>query len=351
MKPDFGGGDEILFETRGVAGVVTLHRPESLNAMTNRMFMALEKALKTWERDKEIHRVIIRAEGRAFCAGGDLLAVYDVGRAGNPNIGFFADEYRINAYLGRYPKPIVSLIDGIVMGGGVGISVHGSHRVFSQNSLFAMPEVGIGFFPDVGGSHLLSRIEDRFGLYLGLTASRIRYGDALASGIATHAVLSEDFGALAEALEYAGDTGSLIAPFAATPEPQTTMRMREWIAEWFSAASIVDLFERVESEAARGNELADAILTSFRRNSPTSLAVAFRQIREGARLSLDDCMRMEFRIVNRMLCGYDFYEGIRAAVVDKDGKPRWEKNSVYDVSASEVDAYFAPLPDGELAIK
>jgi enoyl-CoA hydratase/carnithine racemase len=184
-----------------------------------------------------------------------------------------------------------------------------------------------------------------------MTASRIRYGDALASGIATHAVSSEDIDALAGALEGEDDTDILLAPFETKPEPQTTPQMREQIAAWFSAPDILELFERVESAAAKGNELAETILASFSRNSPTSLAVAFRQINEGGALSLDECMTMEFRIVNRMLRGREFYEGIRAAVIDKDGKPRWEKKSIFEVSAAEVDAYFAPLPGGELRLK
>lgn len=350
MKVDFGGADEILFEKRGVAGVVTLNRPKALNAATRRMLLALEKALRSWEDDPEIRRVVIRAEGRAFSAGGDLMEVYRPGKEGKPYIDFFADEYRINAYLGRFPKPIVSLINGIVMGGGVGISVHGSHRVFSENAVFAMPEVGIGFFPDVGGSHFLSRIEGNFGLYLGLTAARIRHGDARMAGIATQTASADDFPVLLKALEGEGDTDELIAPFAKDPEPRMTVEMRKEIADWFSADTLVDIAARIESEAGRGNELASEIMTSLARASPTSLAVAFREIRAGAQLSLDDCMRMEFRIVNRMLRGHEFYEGIRAVVVDKDGKPHWERQNISDVTETDVDAYFAPLPDGELQI-
>lgn len=350
MTLDFGGADEILFEKRGVAGLVTLNRPNSLNAATRRMLLALERALKAWEHDNEISRVVIQARGRAFSAGGDLMEVYTPGLEGRPYVDFFADEYRINAYLGRFPKPIVSLVDGIVMGGGVGISVHGSHRVFSENAVFAMPEVGIGFFPDVGGSHFLSRIKDNFGLYLGLAAARIRDGDALMAGIATQAVAADDFAALAEALEREGETDGLIAAFSRIPEPKTTAEMRMQIADWFSAETLIELTRRVESEAVKGNELAASIMASFSRNSPTSLAVAFREIREGAKLSLDDCMRMEFRIVTRMLSGREFYEGIRAVVVDKDNKPHWQRRSIAEVSQAEIDAYFAPLPDGELRL-
>lgn len=152
---DFGGDDEIRFERSGAAGVVTLTRPQALNALTHKMVLALSRALTAWQVDRDVALVVLKAEGRAFCAGGDILKVYEAGRLGNPPIDFFADEYRLNAQIARFPKPYISLIDGIVMGGGVGLSFHGSHRVLTENAQFAMPEVGIGFFPDVGGSHLL----------------------------------------------------------------------------------------------------------------------------------------------------------------------------------------------------
>src|SRR5262245_4450692 len=161
---DFGGGDDIRFERMGFAGVVTLNRPQALNALTHGMIKALAKALVEWEADPAVKVVVVKAEGRAFCAGGDLMHVYRSRGTGQPPIEFFADEYRLNAAIARFPKPYVSLIDGIVMGGGVGISFHGSHRVMTENSVFAMPEVGVGFFPDVGGSHILPDLADNFGM-------------------------------------------------------------------------------------------------------------------------------------------------------------------------------------------
>ena len=193
---DFGGGEEIGFERRGRAGIVTLTRPKALNALTHGMVLALARALAAWEADDAVAVVVVRAEGRAFCAGGDILKVYEAGRAGERPVAFFADEYRLNAAIARCSKPYVALVDGIVMGGGVGISVHGSHRVFTENAVFAMPEVGIGFFPDVGGSFFLPRLKGAFGAYLALTGNRIRWGDALWSGIATHVAKSADIPAL-----------------------------------------------------------------------------------------------------------------------------------------------------------
>src|SRR5690606_9489552 len=191
LRMDFGGGDEIRFERIGKAGVVTLTRPKALNAVTHKMVNALFAALSAWEADPAVALVVVKAEGRAFSAGGDILDVYEAGRAGRRNVGFFAVEYRLNVKIARLPMPYVSLIDGIVMGGGVGISCHGSHRVMTENAVFAMPEVGIGFFPDVGGSFLLPRLPGSFGMYLGLTGTRIKRGDALWCGLATHAVDAE----------------------------------------------------------------------------------------------------------------------------------------------------------------
>ncbi len=192
---DFGGGDEVRFERMGAAGVITMTRPNALNALTHHMVKAISRALHHWHHDKAVAAVVIKGEGRAFSAGGDLMAIYN-GRD-DPPVDFFADEYRLNAQIEAYPKPYVALIDGIVMGGGVGVSFHGSHRVVTENAQFAMPEVGIGFFPDVGASHLLPDLADNYGMYLGLTGARVKWGDALFSGLATHAVKAENLGALA----------------------------------------------------------------------------------------------------------------------------------------------------------
>ncbi|WP_292154434.1 3-hydroxyisobutyryl-CoA hydrolase, partial [Mesorhizobium sp.] len=210
---DFGGGDEIRFERLGKAGVVTLTRPQALNAVTHRMVKALGKALDAWEGDAGVAVVVVKAEGRAFSAGGDILHIYEAGRAGKPPVDFFADEYRLNARIARFRKPYVALIDGIVMGGGVGISFHGSHRVLTENAQFAMPEVGIGFFPDVGASHLLPDLGGSFGMYLGLTGNRIRYGDALWSGLATHTIKAEDQAGLLDELATSGDANAELRDF------------------------------------------------------------------------------------------------------------------------------------------
>jgi enoyl-CoA hydratase/carnithine racemase len=348
---DFGGGDEIRFERSGKAGIVTLTRPKALNAVTHRMVRALSAALAAWEADPGVAVVVIKAEGKAFSAGGDILDIYEAGRAGNPPIGFFADEYRLNAAIARFKKPYVALIDGIVMGGGVGVSFHGSHRVMTENAVFAMPEVGIGFFPDVGGSFLLSCIKGSFGMYLGLTGSRIRYGDALWAGLATYAVAASKLDGLVEELCATGRPDAALKKVCHVPPRETDDATLHLIAQSFSREKLQDLLTGLRRHAAEpAGEFAAAALATIEKRSPTSVNVAFRQINMGAMLDMDECMRMEFRIVNRMLFGHDFYEGIRAAIIDKGSKPEWQPATLDDVDPAAIEAYFAPLPGGDLVL-
>ncbi|WP_081784785.1 enoyl-CoA hydratase/isomerase family protein [Nitratireductor aquibiodomus] len=347
VNVDFGGAGDILFEQVGRAGIVTLSRPASLNAINHRMISALARALSAWEADSAVERVIIRGEGRAFSAGGDILDVYRAGLEGRASPDFFADEYRLNAAIARFPKPYVALIDGIVMGGGVGVSCHGSHRVMTENAVFAMPEVGIGFFPDVGGSHLLSRLPGEFGMYLALTGNRIRRGDACAAGLATHSVDAGQMPALMQALCESDSVDGALSVFGGEAEPQTDEGVLHAIARHFSFGSLPEI---LESLAGDQDEWAQGTLATIEKRSPTSLHVAFRQVRAGAMLEMDACMKMEFRILNRMLAGHDFYEGIRAVLVEKGSTPRWKPETLGDVREVDIDAYFAPLADGELTL-
>jgi enoyl-CoA hydratase/carnithine racemase len=346
---DFGGGDEIRFERLGLAGVVTLTRPAALNAVTHGMIKALTAALIAWRDDPAVKLVLIKGEGRAFAAGGDIRAIYEAGRAGRPPVDFFADEYRLNAMIAAWPKPYVALIDGIVMGGGVGISFHGSHRVLTENAVFAMPEVGIGFFPDVGGSHLLSDLGGWFGMYLGLTGTRIRYGDALWSGLATHTTKAEFQAGLIERIAETGDADLALRECFGPARRETDDATLHKIARHFAGPSLHDIVESLEI-AAPNDDFARDTLATMKKRSPTSLNVAFRQITAGSTLSMEECMRMEFRILNRMLAGHDFYEGIRAAIIDKGDTPRWVPATLAEVKAAEIDRYFAPLGDRELTL-
>lgn len=335
---------EILFEVRGHAGVITLNRPQALNALTLAMVEEMSATLQRWAGEERVRHVVIRASGgRAFCAGGDIRAIYDWGRAGDPEaLRFFQGEYLLNALIKRYPKPYVALIDGIVMGGGVGVSVHGSHRVASERLVFAMPETGIGFFPDVGGTWFLPRLPGELGTYFGLTGERCRTADALYAGIATHHVPSARLGEVCEALTEATDVDECIERFTADPGPATIGDRKAVIDGHFGGDIVEAIVARLEEDPS---EWAQATAATLRGKSPTSLKVALRQLREGRSRDFGDCMRIEYRMVHRMLEGHDFYEGIRAVVIDKDSKPRWRPSRLEEVGEAEVAAYFAPIAE------
>src|SRR5947209_4741385 len=285
---------EILFERRGAAGVVTLNRPKALNAVTHDMVRALARQLDAWAIDNAVTRVIIRAAGeRAFSAGGDIRALYELGRAGRQSemLTFWRDEYPLNAMIKQYPKPYVALIDGIVMGGGVGVSIHGSHRVAGDRFAFAMPEVGIGFFPDVGATWFLPRMPGELGTWCALTGERLKTADAVAAGVATHHVRSERFPDLLDAL--CGDV-SVDAVLGAFAEPMTRgTAPRKEIDRLFAGDRVEDILGRLEA----GDEWALKTAAAIRTKSPLSLKIALAQVRRGRDWSFEDCMRAEFRIV------------------------------------------------------
>jgi enoyl-CoA hydratase len=335
---------DIIFKQSGRAGVITLNRPKALNALTMAMVEEMSAVLERWAGDDAVRHVVIRANGdKAFCAGGDIRALYDWGRAKDPKFfQFFRNEYMLNTLIKRFPKPYVALIDGITMGGGVGVSVHGSHRVASERLVFAMPETGIGFFPDVGGTYFLPRLPGQAGMYFGLTGARARTGDACYAGIATHHVPSDRLGALAEALAETDGIDECLALFAAEPEPGVLKDRQGDIDRHFGCDSVEAILASLDGDPS---DWAQKTAATLRGKSPTSLKVTFRQLREGAARDFEDCMRLEYRIVHGIIEGRDFYEGIRAAVIDKDGKPRWRPGSLEEVSEADVEAYFAPIAD------
>ncbi len=343
------GDADILFERRGAVGLVTLNRPKALNALTHGMAVSLHARLKDWAADDAVKTVVIQGSGeRAFCAGGDIRTLYDSGKAGTPYaLEFYRGEYLLNAYIKHYPKPYVALIRGIVMGGGVGVSVHGSHRIADESTLFAMPETGIGLFPDVGGSFFLPRLAGELGLFLGLTGARLKTADALYAGVATHFVPAARREALLDAL--AG--GAL--PDAALRDrhedvPATFLpEHRDKIDRIFAGVSVEAILAALDSDHT--DWAADTAKT-IRTKSPTATKLAFRQIREGKSLSFDECMRMEFRMVTRVIAGHDFYEGVRATIIDKDGAPKWQPATLAEVSDKDIDACFAPLGEKELPL-
>jgi enoyl-CoA hydratase/carnithine racemase len=346
---------DLLFDRRGAAGLITLNRPHALNAVTADMVRRLMDKLDEWECDPAVTRIVLSANGeRAFSAGGDLRALYDLGRAGrhHEQLVFFRDEYRLNARIKRYPKPYVSLIDGMVMGGGVGISVHGSHRIAGDKLLFAMPEVGIGFFPDVGATWFLPRLPGPLGTYCALTGDRLKTADAVAAGVATHRVASARFAELAEALCGDISVDAIVGAFAEPVGEGPVLAVTAAIKRLFSHDTVEDILAALDAAAA-GNDadasFASASAASMRTKCPTSLKIALAQMRAGAAMDFGECMRTEFRIVSRVVHGPDFYEGIRAAIIDKDQAPRWQPPSLYAVKAEDVALYFEPL-DSELAL-
>jgi enoyl-CoA hydratase len=347
---------DIIFERRGVAGCVILNRPQALNAVSHRMVLALTRQLMDWEADEGITRIVVTASGgRAFSAGGDLRDLYDLGRAGRHEeaLSFFRAEYALNTLIKLYRKPYVALIDGIVMGGGVGISVHGSHRVAGDRFVFAMPEVGIGFFPDIGATWFLPRLPGELGTYCALTAERVGVDDAVAAGIATHRVASSRFPDLAQALCSAVPVDAVLGAFSEKASTGPVLAQRAEIDRSFRYERVEDVLAALDatvSESGTAAAFARSAASAIRTKSPTSLKIALAQMRRGAQLDFAQCIRTEFRIVSRVMRGHDFYEGVRAVIIDKDQAPRWQPPTLEGITAVEAERYFAPLAHGlELA--
>jgi len=338
---------EILFEKRGAAGLIILNRPKVLNALTYNMVKLLHPQLEAWAEDDTVNLVVIKAAGeKAFCAGGDIRVLHDQGKAGSPEvINFYRDEYRLNRYIKRYPKPYVALMSGINMGGGVGVSVHGSHRIVSERLLFAMPETGIGLFPDVGGTYFLPRCPGEVGMYLGLTGARLKAADAVFAGIGDAFVPADRHEALigrfarGEAIDAAIDAEKQDAGEAPLASHLET------INRCFGGGSVAYILSALDAD---GGEWAVKTAQMIRAKSPLSTRVAFQQIRTGAGLDFEDCMALEFRLTNRFMSAPDFYEGVRAVVIDKDQTPKWEPATLDAVTDEMVERCFGSLGANEL---
>jgi enoyl-CoA hydratase/carnithine racemase len=341
---------DLLFEGRGAAGLITLNRPHALNAVTGAMVRSLARKLEEWETDPAVTRIIVTANGeRAFSAGGDLRALYDLGRAGQheEQLAFFRGEYRLNARIKRFAKPYICLIDGMVMGGGVGISVHGSHRIAGDKYLFAMPEVGIGFFPDVGGTWFLPRLPGQLGTWCALTGERLKSADAVTAGVATHRVASARFPELAQVLCGNTDVDAAIGAFAEPPGRGPVLAYQPLIDRCFAHDTVEEILAALDAAAAGEGAhaaFASTASASIRAKCPTSLKIALAQMRAGIGKDFEECMRTEFRVVTRVLRGTEFYEGVRAVIIDKDQSPRWRPPSLAEVTPEQVMRYFDPLP-------
>lgn len=343
-------GGDILIRVEGRVGHATLNRPLALNALTYDMALALEQALDAWADDAEISMVLIDAAGdRAFSAGGDIQTLYHTGKSGDLEYGrrFWADEYRLNAKIVAYPKPYVALMDGIVMGGGVGISAHGSHRIVTERTMLAMPECAIGLVPDVGGTHILARAPGFLGEYLGLTGTRLGAADAILAGFADMFIASENLDRVREILIETGDPESIRSFVGEAPEGKLVKDL-DRIDRIFAVDTVADMAELLKPDAGGW---AQATLKSLNHGSPLSLACTLQLIRD-ARASGDlaEALRHEYRYVSRCMQHGDFLEGIRAAVIDKDRTPHWRHAGIGDVEPGEVAAMLAVPPGGDIPL-
>lgn len=349
---------EILFDRRGPLGLVTLNRPKALNALTLDMIRAFDAQLAAWQEDAAVRAVVVRgAGGKAFCAGGDVVAMYREGvaeRAGE-TVGtlrrdFFRSEYGLNRRIKRFPKPYIPLVDGISMGGGMGISMHASHRVVTERTMIAMPETGIGLFPDVGGTHFLPRCPGGVGLYLGLTGERLKGVDVVEAGIGDALVPSERLDSLVDAIAASGcgadEVMAILRAHAAPAIDAPLAALRPAIDRCFAGSSVEAIMAALVAE---GTEWARGVLAIFGRVAPTSLKVTLEAIRRGAGLEFEDCMVMEYRLSQSFLAADDFYEGVRALLVDKDKNPRWNPATLDAVDTARVERYFASPPAGDLS--
>ncbi len=338
---------DVLFSVEGGVVEITLNRPEALNALTLEMALLLHERLSDWAADDTVRAVVVRGAGdRAFCAGGDIRVLYDAKRDGAPlTRDFFRSEYRLNHLVYHYPKPYVALIDGIAMGGGVGLSVHAGTRVASEATMFAMPETGIGLFPDVGGSYFLPRCPGAIGMYLALTGARLRAADCLHAGIADHYVEVARHDALVARLREGVTVETAVNTVAGDPGPAPLDDIRKTIDRCFAEGKVEAMQAALEGE---GTEWAKKTLSAMAGKSPTSQKIACRQLREGARMDFDACMVMEYRLSQHIMAAHDFFEGVRALIVDKDNAPNWQPNTLAAVDDSAVDAYFEPLGDQDL---
>lgn len=331
---------DILIRKEGRAGRITLTRPQALNALTRRMVRAIHAALADWRDDPEVALVLVDAQGpRAFCAGGDLAEIYDAGRRGNfayPR-RFWAEEYRMNAAVARFPKPYVALTQGYVLGGGVGVASHGSHRVVGESSRIAMPECAIGLIPDVGGTHLLARAPGRLGEYLGLSGHRMGPGDAIHAGFADRYVPEADWPDLTARLVATGDPAAIETFARPVPDSALPARAAE-IDDAFSAPDLKTLLARLAA-----SDWGAALRATLARQSPLSMACTLELVRAArAAPGIEPALTREFRFTARSLSDGDLLEGIRAQVIDKDRNPQW-RDAIDGVTPAQVAAMLAPL--------
>ncbi|MGE3690135.1 MAG: enoyl-CoA hydratase/isomerase family protein [Novosphingobium sp.] len=340
--------DELIVRREGVAGFLTLNRPKAIHALTAAMDHAMTEALLAWRDDADVNAVIVdHSEGRGFCSGGDVAflrnsALTDNGLSGTK---FFYEEYQLNHLMFEFGKPIVAFMDGIVMGGGVGISQPAKFRVATENTRFAMPETGIGLFPDVGGGWYLSRLPGRMGQFLALTGARLDGAEALWTGLATHYLPSEALPEAKERIANGHEPGQVLSALAATPPEARIEANAHLIAKHFASDRLEDIIASLEKD---DGEWAAKELATLRSKSPQACKVALRQLHDSLSCKdFADNMAMEMRIAARVIVLPDFAEGVRAVIVDKDNAPKWNPATPEGVTDASIEAIFAPLPADE----
>lgn len=344
---------DVLFERRGRLGVVVLNRPRAVNALTAAMAEAMLAQLTAWAADRAVEAVLVRGAGeRGLCAGGDIVAIYrDMQCGGRATADFWASEYRLNSLISRYPKPYVALMDGLVLGGGVGVSAHGSHRIVTERTRVGMPETTIGFVPDVGGALLLANAPGESGTHAALTGAHLDAADALHLGLADFFVPSARLDELSGALE-TEPADDAVARLAVEPPLSLLAEQRGWIDEAYASEDAEEIVRRLrgcDDPAAWG------AAETIEANSPLAVKVTLAALRRArARGPVPDALEAaldeEYRIGLALLRGHDFREGIRARVIDKDGSPQWRPATLAEVGRDEVEACFAPLEGRELGL-
>ena len=337
--------DEILTRVDQGVGLITLNRPKAINSLTHTMVTALSTVLTEWEHDDEIRAIVLSGAGeRGLCAGGDVVTIYHSARAdGVEARRFWYDEYLLDAQIARYPKPYVALMDGIVMGGGVGVSAHARVRIVTETTKMAMPEVGIGFIPDVGGTYLLARAPGLLGLHAALTGAPFSGADGIATGFADHFVPHDKLADFTRTV-VADGVDVALAAHAIEPPASQLLAQRNWIDECYAGETVADIVAALRGhDAGPANDAANLIAS----RSPIAVAVALEAVRRAAKLdTLEDVLRQEYRTSCGSLRSHDLAEGIRALIIDKDRNPKWSPASVTAVTAADVEAYFAPAdPD------
>jgi enoyl-CoA hydratase len=346
------GAEELAIEVKGSLAIITLNRPRALNALNAAMRRKLAEAYPRFARDAQIYAVVIQsASEKVFSAGGDVRELVRLGRDDREQARrAFAEEYALDWLHECFSKPTISLIDGPVMGSGVGITLYGTHRIAGERYRFAMPETAIGLFPDVGAAHALSRMPGAIGMYLGLTGRSLGPADAYSLGLVTHCIPAARYEEIKAALIETWPVDPLLDERHRDPGPCELEPCTGLIARCFSAPSVEEIVARLGQVDGSGRAWAQGVLDDLKTRSPSSLKVTHRHIRDACARDLRQTLQVDYRLACRFLEGHDFYEGVRAALIDKDAKPRWRPDRLEDVTPAMVEDYFAPMGADELIL-